>query len=253
MSESAGVRPLCEGHRDRLRHQMEREGWDSLRPYEMVELVLFHAVPRQDVSDIARVLVDRFGSVGGVFEASREQLSELPEVTPAMAEWIALTGEMMRAYYDVYSQTGIRLSCYQEVRSFLARRRFPRDGTGMWAIYVDFDFNLITLTDFKGDSPWWDAANARRMLGDAICSGARYVILMLRRESAAAGMRAEERTRLEAIAATLRCAGMDLVDCLLADADRIFSMNLNGQMDAIRANSGCAALYERYGSGKPQI
>ena len=57
---------------------MEREGWDALKPYEMVELVLYHAVPRQDLSDVARLLVDRFGSVGGVFGATEAQLMEVP-------------------------------------------------------------------------------------------------------------------------------------------------------------------------------
>ena len=41
---------------------MEREGWDALKPHEMVELALYPAVPRQDLTDIARLLVDRFGS-----------------------------------------------------------------------------------------------------------------------------------------------------------------------------------------------
>ena len=55
-------RLVWEGHRQRLRQRMEREGWDALRPHEMVELVLNHAVPRQNLSDLARALVERFGS-----------------------------------------------------------------------------------------------------------------------------------------------------------------------------------------------
>ena len=47
-------RPLWEGHRQRLRQRVEREGWDALRPHEMVELVLNRAVPRQNLSDVAR-------------------------------------------------------------------------------------------------------------------------------------------------------------------------------------------------------
>ena len=81
----ASGRPLWEGHRERLRRRMEREGWDALRPHEMVELVLYHAVPRQDLSDISRVLVDRFGSVGGVFRASREELLAVDGVTPTVS------------------------------------------------------------------------------------------------------------------------------------------------------------------------
>ena len=38
--------------------RMELEGWDALKPHEMVELVLYHAVPRQDFSDAARALIE---------------------------------------------------------------------------------------------------------------------------------------------------------------------------------------------------
>ena len=105
----ASGRPLWEGHRERLRRRMEREGWDALRPHEMVELVLYHAVPRQDLSDISRVLVDRFGSVGGVFRASREELLAVDGVTPTLADCLLTTGRLMRAYYDMHAQRGIQL------------------------------------------------------------------------------------------------------------------------------------------------
>ena len=66
LKDRAG-KPLYEGHRNRLRTRLEREGWNALKPYEMVEVVLCHAMPRQDLSAVSRLLVDRFGSVGGVF------------------------------------------------------------------------------------------------------------------------------------------------------------------------------------------
>ena len=40
-----GGKPLWEGHRNRLRLRLERDGWDALKPYEMVEIVLCHAMP----------------------------------------------------------------------------------------------------------------------------------------------------------------------------------------------------------------
>lgn len=245
-------RILWEGHRERLRLQMEREGWDSLKPYEMVELVLYHAVPRQNLNDVSRALVNWFGSVGGVFAASRAQLTEVPGVTAAMAEWIFLTGELMRAYYDIQGRPDIRLSCFQEVRDFLRGQRFGGgEPARMRAIYADFDFNLITFSDFDEDLEWWDAANVRRMLTDSIANGARYVYLALWVGNAASGMEREGVARLEAIAATLRAAGLDLVDCLLTDGTDIHSMNLRGEMNAIRAESGCMELYERYTNPKP--
>lgn len=231
----------------RLRKRMEHEGWDALRPHEMVELVLFHAVPRRDVSDVSRLLVDRFGTVGGVFGASKEQLLEVPGVTASMAEWIGLTSELIRAYRDLYYQKDICLSCYQEVVDFLESRRGMAQGARMWILYADFDFNLITFEDQWKSETWWDAANARKILTKAIGNGARYIYMVLWMGSEPLEMSEEDIVRLEFIATTMRAVELDLVDCLLAGDDGFFSMNLNGKMKRIRAESGCMELHERYG------
>ena len=101
---------------------MEREGWDALRPHEKVELVLNYAVPRQNLSDVARALVARFGSVGGVFSADREQLLAVEGMTDTLAEWVEITGGLMRAYYDIHAESDQGLSCFQEVLAFLKPR-----------------------------------------------------------------------------------------------------------------------------------
>lgn len=242
--------PLWEGHRERLRRRAEREGWDALKPHEMVELVLVHALPRQDVSDLARLLVDRFGSVGGVFGASPAQLRSVEGMTERLAEWIGLTGELMRAYRDLHARDDIKLSCYRDVARFLTPRR-PA-GRAVWALYADFGFNLITYAELDAAAEWWEPANARRMLAEAVECGARYVYLALWSGNGADDLDETDVARLESIAGMLRAADLDLVDCVLASADGIRSMNVCGRMNAIRAESGCMELHERYGVEREQ-
>jgi len=90
-----------EGHRERLRRRAELEGFDLLREEHLVELLLFHAVPRIDVSKQAKALVDRFDTLHNILAASREALMETPGVTRSMADWIQMTAELMHAYEQV--------------------------------------------------------------------------------------------------------------------------------------------------------
>ena len=243
----AGVdAPYWEGHRSRLRRRLEREGWDALKPHEMVELVLYHAAPRQDLTGIARALVDRFGSVGGVFAAPREQLCEVPGMTPSMTEWVALTGEAMRAYCATADDDSVRLSRWPEVREFLAP--IAPDADAAWVLLIDFEFSLITCLALES-APWWDSENARQMVRQAVAAGARYAIIALFGRDAPPAMPDEALARLQAIAVTMRAIDVDILDCVLVGGGGMTSLNRSGRMDAVRAESHDLALHERYADG----
>ncbi len=67
-------------HRVRLRDRFMRGGAAALPDYEMLELVLFRAIPRRDVKPLARAMLERFGDFNGVVSAPPAQLRALPGV-----------------------------------------------------------------------------------------------------------------------------------------------------------------------------
>jgi DNA repair protein RadC len=79
--ESAKPRGLSEaphyhGHRERLRARFRDAGADALSDYELLELVLFRALPRRDVKPLAKTLINRFGSFAEVVHAPEARLRE---------------------------------------------------------------------------------------------------------------------------------------------------------------------------------
>lgn len=64
----------AEGHRQRLRVRLLTAGPDALADHEMLELVLFLALPRRDTKPIARALLARFGSYAGAIAAPLRDL-----------------------------------------------------------------------------------------------------------------------------------------------------------------------------------
>ena len=73
----AGAAPHYHGHRDRLRQRFVQAGSDALHDYEMLELILFRAIPRRDVKPLAKELIERFGSFAEVIAAPIERLKEV--------------------------------------------------------------------------------------------------------------------------------------------------------------------------------
>ncbi len=71
-------------HRKRLRDRFLSGGADAIPDYEMLELVLFRAIPRRDVKPLVRALLDRFGDYNGVLSASADQLAEVSGIGDAV-------------------------------------------------------------------------------------------------------------------------------------------------------------------------
>jgi len=71
-------------HRQRLRTRFLEGGAQAVPDYEMLELVLFRAIPRRDVKPLARALLDRFGDFASVLSAPPDQLQEVAGVGAAV-------------------------------------------------------------------------------------------------------------------------------------------------------------------------
>jgi len=73
--------PSHSGHRERLRDRFMRGGADALPDYELLELVLFSAVPRRDTKPLAKDLIARFGGFAEVVSAPEARLREVKGVS----------------------------------------------------------------------------------------------------------------------------------------------------------------------------
>jgi DNA repair protein RadC len=69
------------GHRERLRDRFMRGGDKALADYEMLELVLFNAIPRRDTKPLAKELIARFGTFAEVVSAPETRLREIKGVS----------------------------------------------------------------------------------------------------------------------------------------------------------------------------
>jgi DNA repair protein RadC len=82
--------PHFHGHRERLRARFRDAGPDTLADYELLELVLFRAVPRRDVKPLAKALLKRFGSFADLVAAPELRLGEIEGVTPGIVAELKL-------------------------------------------------------------------------------------------------------------------------------------------------------------------
>src|SRR5579872_3785977 len=82
----AEAAPHYHGHRERLRTRFREAGSDAVSDYELLELVLFRAIPQRDVKPLAKDLIATFGSFAEVVAAPRARLKEIKGVGNAAVD-----------------------------------------------------------------------------------------------------------------------------------------------------------------------
>lgn len=111
-------RPHYHGHRERLRQRFISGGHDPMPEYELLELVLFNAIPRIDVKPLAKRLLAEFGDLSGVVAASEHRLLQVAGTTP-----------------KVYVQLKVAEAMAQRITKAKA---IKRDVLSSWSNLVDY-------------------------------------------------------------------------------------------------------------------
>ena len=106
-----------EGHRQRKKEQFREHGLDAFADHEALELLLYYAIPRQDTNPIAHRLIERFGSLEGVFSAPAYELQKVEGVGENAATLIRLLFPLCRRvrtsggrHEVIFARTSARIS-----------------------------------------------------------------------------------------------------------------------------------------------
>lgn len=84
------------GHRERLRARFMAGGGTAVADYELLELVLFRAIPRRDVKPVAKRLIERFGGVAAAIGAPADALREIDGLGDSAVTELKIVAEAAR-------------------------------------------------------------------------------------------------------------------------------------------------------------
>lgn len=92
------MKQVHEGHRQRLRERFLKEGLDGFQEHEVLELLLFYALPRKDTNELAHKLMERFGNLPQVLEADPKDLKSVEGMGDVAAAFLHMIPAVMRYY-----------------------------------------------------------------------------------------------------------------------------------------------------------
>ncbi len=135
------------GHRSRMRKRFLATGLDGFQDHEVLEFLLYYAIPRRDVNETAHLLLNRFGTLSAVLDAPVDDLCSIPGVGPGTAHFLNLipqvTEQMNR---QVIEATYSVLRTAKDVEPLLAERvRVPLAPGEVLLVLSDRAYHVIGL------------------------------------------------------------------------------------------------------------
>ncbi len=178
--EPAGKKPEHEaaGHRARLRKRLLEGGAEALGDHEVIEYLLMTAIPRRDVKPLARMLLQRFGSLAGVLNADSHALAKHPgmgETSAAALKIVALASRRL-------ARSAVReqpvLGSWQALLDYLTIDMAHLTVERVRVLYLNHQ-NMLIHDDHVGDGSIDEAAiHPREVIRRALDLGATALILV---------------------------------------------------------------------------
>jgi DNA repair protein RadC len=94
MSSQNTKKSVHAGHRERVRENVLKNGFEQLEDHKLLELLLFYSIPREDTNELAHRLLNEFHSLSGVIKASPKQLQKVIGVGDNTAVLLSSMGEL---------------------------------------------------------------------------------------------------------------------------------------------------------------
>lgn len=228
---------MSEGRRERQREKVRTAGLLSLAPHEVIEFLLFPFLPRKDVMPIARALLERYGSLDAMFDASADELATVDGVTPTIALYLSVLRPLMsRAKQEkLLTKTQFNVPFYAQ--NYFAERLCFSDHEEMQVAFLDVHYKLIKCETIGVGGVSETPVNLRQLAEKALNTRAKMLILA---HNHPAGMLKPSNEDLDAtkkIFSMMDGLGVEMLDHIIVSDGKTYSMWLNGDMGDLRGSA----------------
>ncbi|MGN0629195.1 MAG: RadC family protein [Oscillospiraceae bacterium] len=216
------------GHRQRLKNRFAVSGLDDFEPHNILELLLFYAIPQRDTNPIAHRLMNRFGSFSAVLDARVEDLMEVEGMGRSSAEYLTMFSQVARKYLEDKAEIVNSATGTTDIGGlFLTKYVGVTDEQVMMATFDNKNKLINCKTIFKGDIVK-STVPKRKVVEEAIATKAARVVLAHNHPSGLLIPSPEDMATTMDIGDLLEQIDVELVDHIIVGHDDYVSMAASG-------------------------
>ena len=223
---------IHKNHRQRMREKfvlaLEEGNVDNVfQDHELLELLLYTAIPRKNTNDIAHYLMDEFGSIGGVVDADKEQLEKVFGMGENAAVLVKLVSTLAKRYInDVNDIKNTRLTPLN-IGSYIKNLFYGHTNEIAYLLFLDKDCVVRKIKRLASGTVNATPIYPREVVKLAVNERYPYVILAHNHPNSNSMPSAADMEMTKIIDKALSFVEVRLVDHVIVANDKVTSLAKN--------------------------
>ena len=219
---------IHDGHRQRLKDRFRQEGLDKFDEIQVLELLLFYAIPQRDTNPLAHRLLEHFGSLAQVLEAPAEELEKVSGVGSNVATLLTLTTALARYYMVSRGNQTVALTTTEMCGDYLLPYFVGRRNETVFLLCLDAKCKVLGCKEVGEGSVNSAIVPIRRIVEMALGMNATTVVLAHNHPSGLAIPSGEDVQTTRRLAVALDTVDITLADHIVVADDDYVSMTQSG-------------------------
>lgn len=216
------------GHRERMKKRFLEHGLENFDDHNILELLLFYALPRADVNPLAHALISKFGSLSAVFDAPVDELTKVSGIGMNTALFIKLIPQVSRRYLISRSCFDDILNSTKKAGEFLLPHFYAERDEVVYMICLDAKCKVINCKLLFRGSVNSANVSVRKIVENALLYNSTSVIIAHNHTSGIALPSNEDKVTTRRIEEALCAVDIVLTDHIIVADDDFVSLADNG-------------------------
>ncbi|MEE1076886.1 MAG: JAB domain-containing protein [Acutalibacteraceae bacterium] len=220
------------GHRNRLRKKFLDNSFDGLETHEILELMLYYAIPRKDTNPIAHKLIDSFGSLSAVFDAPIDKLKE-QGISENCAIYLKLIPQICRMYMEDKHNNKEKVIDIDNTGEKLKHKFVGRDYEAVVLLLLDSKYKEVFCGVVSKGSVSACEVYVRKVIELAVLYNAKFAVLAHNHPSGLALPSNADIVTTKRVHQALRLIDVVLLDHVIVADDDYVSLKESGFMEEL--------------------
>jgi len=223
------------GHRSRLKARFLREGLSGFTDVQVLELLLFYAVPQKDTNPIAHDLLNRFGTLSAVLEARPEELMAVAHIGESAAVLLNLVPQLLGRYLESGRDPGAVLLTTTQCGQYLVPYFFGAREEQVYLLCLDAKCKVLACRQVCKGSVNTAAVSVRKVVEAAINANAASVVLAHNHTSGIALPSEADKLTTQRLYDALNAVDVLLADHIIIAGDDFVSLADDGFFEKLQS------------------